>query len=154
MPIFFWFTWSAVLLAVLDWLNIQIIQTQSIHYESSVELLMRIIEPLKKGEDKPLLRIIEPLRRIFDHVVDRVRWMFCKYVCEDMSNKEGTHNFFPKSVKKNSRLRCDVCQNNSSDFCMMVVLVFAVSFRIPNIRLSEICCKNSSPPVVYFRISM
>ena len=40
---FFWFTWSAVLLAVLDWLNIQIIQTQSIHYESSVELLSFII---------------------------------------------------------------------------------------------------------------
>ena len=62
------------------------------------EPLMRIIEPLKKGKDKPLLRIIEPLRRIFDPVVDRVRSMFCKAVCEDMSNKEGTHNFFPKPV--------------------------------------------------------
>ena len=62
------------------------------------EPLMRIIEPLKKGKDKPLLRIIEPLRRIFDPVVDRVRSMVCKAVCGDISNKEGTHNFFPKPV--------------------------------------------------------
>ena len=66
---------------------------------------MRIIEPLKKGKDKPLLRIIEPLPRIFDSVVDRVHSMVCKAVygiiedfCGDISNTEGTHNFFPKPV--------------------------------------------------------
>ena len=42
------------------------------------EPLMRIIERLKKGKDKPLLRIIEPLQRIFEPVVDRVRSMVCK----------------------------------------------------------------------------
>ena len=69
------------------------------------EPLMRIIEPLKKGKDKPLLRIIEPLPRIFDPVVDRVHSMVCKAVygiiedfCGDISNTEGTHNFFPKPV--------------------------------------------------------
>ena len=44
------------------------------------EPLMRIIELLKKGKDKPLLRIIEPLQRIFEPVVDRVRSMVCKAV--------------------------------------------------------------------------
>ena len=69
------------------------------------EPLMRIIEPLKKGKDKSLLRIIEPLRRIFEPVIDRVRSMVCKAVygiiedsCGDISNEEGTHNFFPKPV--------------------------------------------------------
>ena len=62
------------------------------------EPLMRIIEPLKKGKDKPL-------PRIFDPVVDRVHSMVCKAVygiiedfCGDISNTEGTHNFFPKPV--------------------------------------------------------
>ena len=41
---------------------------------------MRIIEPLKKGKDKPLLRIIEPLQRIFEPVVDRVLSVVCKAV--------------------------------------------------------------------------